>query len=585
MGIPQNIIEDIKYRNDIEDVIGSYVTLKRAGSNVKGLCPFHNEKTPSFTVYPNSQSFYCFGCGAAGDAITFIMRMENLDYVSAIEFLAKRCGITIPENDNGLNTGVKRSRVLEMNIDAAKFYRSMLLDENIGRQAREYLLNRGFSMAVIKRFGLGYSPNQFGLLRDHLASKGYTQEEMTQGFLCGISKKNGAAYDYFRGRVMFPVIDVSGNVVAFGGRVLDDSKPKYLNTSDTPAFKKSKTLFALNYAKSCCADQMILCEGYMDVIALHAAGFGNAVATLGTAITPEHARIMKKHTKLVVIAYDSDTAGKGAVEKAIKLFSEVGLDARVLKMNAAKDPDEYIKKFGKERFARLLGESRTMFDHRVEEVLAKYDINLLDEKIKAANELCAYISTIYSEVEKEVYISQVSEKLGIPAASIKNDIAAIIRKKQKAEKSERMDNIQREMMGTGDRINPDLAKYPKAAALEEIVLGLIMIFNEYIPLGEKIGLKNSDFVTEFNRRVYEAVCEAYNEYEKFDISMTGEKFTPDEISRITRMRIRREQLTYNGEDVFRDNVDNLKKEAESIKLSESGDIDDIMNLINRKKNL
>lgn len=586
MNIPQNIIEDIKYRNDIEDLIGSYVTLKRAGSNMKGLCPFHNEKTPSFTVYTGSQNFYCYGCGAGGDVITFIMRMENMEYIPAIEFLAKRGGIAIPESDDtGLNGGVKRSRILEMNIDAAKFYRNMLMDENIGRNAREYLQNRGFSTSVIRRFGLGYSPNQFGVLRDYLASKGYTQDEMTKGFLCSVSKKNGASYDYFRGRVMFPIIDVSGNVVAFGGRVLDNSMPKYLNTSDTPAFKKSRNLYALNYAKSCCAEQIILCEGYMDVIALHAAGFGNAVATLGTAITSDHARILQKYTKLVIIAYDSDDAGKRAAEKAILLLKEVGLEARVLKMGGAKDPDEYIKNFGKERFAKLLGESRTMFEHRFEEVLSKYDISFSDEKIKAANELCSFVSDIASEVERDIYISQISEKLDISTRSIKNDITEIIKKKIKISKKKESDNIQREIMGTGDRVNPDHAKYPRAAALEETVLGLMLVFDEYIALGEKIGLNSGHFTTNFNRRVYEAVSEAYNKHEKFDTSMIGGLFTVDEMSRITGMAVKRGKLVNNGEDVFRDNVGRLQEESEKIKRKDSDDINDLYNLINNKKNL
>jgi len=293
--IDHSIIEEIKYRSNIEDVISSYVSLKRAGSNMNGLCPFHSEKTPSFTVFTSTQNFYCFGCGAGGDVITFIMRMENLEYRDALEFLAKRAGIEIPEDGATLQKGPTRSRMIDMNRDAARFFHSQLYSEN-GRKGLEYLkVQRGLSDAVIKRFGLGYAPDSFGSLTDYLKSKGYTDEEMITGFMCGKSQKTGRPYDYFRGRVMFPIIDVAGNVIAFGGRVLDDSLPKYLNSSDTPAFKKSRNLFALNYAKNNCSEYLILCEGYMDVIALHAAGFSSAVATLGTAITADQARIMAKY--------------------------------------------------------------------------------------------------------------------------------------------------------------------------------------------------------------------------------------------------------------------------------------------------
>ena len=290
--IPREIIDEIIHRNDIEQVIGSYVTLKRAGSNLNGLCPFHNEKTPSFTVFPGTKSFYCFGCGAGGDVISFVMRTENLDYRSALETLAQRAGIAIPADDSEAEVGVPRKRLYEMNLEAAKFFRNCLFDEKYGKEALAYLHEeRKLSIATIKHFGLGYSPNNAWMLTNYMKNKGYTDEELVVGFLCGKSRNSGRTYDYFRNRVIFPIIDTSGNIVAFGGRVMDDSKPKYLNTSDTPAFKKSRHLFALNFAKKHCEEQMLLCEGYMDVIALHAAGFENAVATLGTAITSEQARI------------------------------------------------------------------------------------------------------------------------------------------------------------------------------------------------------------------------------------------------------------------------------------------------------
>ena len=399
--ISPEIVEEIKYRCDIEQIISEYVPLKRAGSNLNGRCPFHSERTPSFTVFPSTRSFYCFGCGAGGDVVTFIMKRENLDYVAALELLAARVGIEIPRDKQNeeYNTGVKRERVLAMNREAARYFHACLYDKNVGASALKYLTDRGLSGAVIKHFGLGFAPDGFGALTDHLTKLGYTAEEMSAAFLCGISRKTGKPYDYFRNRVIFPIIDVTGNVVAFGGRVMDDSTPKYLNTSDTPAFKKSRNLFALNYAKGKCADRLILCEGYMDVIALHAHGFENAVATLGTAITPEQARIMAKYTKQVIISYDSDEAGQRAANKAMKLLGEVGLEVKVLRVVGAKDPDEFLKKNGSaayEKFKLLLDNSRAQFEFKLDGVLARHDINVVDERIKAASELCRIISEVYS---------------------------------------------------------------------------------------------------------------------------------------------------------------------------------------------
>ena len=308
MRFSENFIQEVVDRTDIEELIGRYVELKRSGSNLLGRCPFHSEKTPSFSVSPTKKMFFCFGCHAGGSVITFVQKAENLDFPDAVEYLANRAGIPLPKESEQLmgDTGVPRRRVLEMNLEAAKFFRACLFDPQLGADGMQYLHeDRKLSIATIKHFGLGFAPNGFGQLTDHMHRLGYSDEELIAACLCGKSQKTGRAYDYFRNRVMFPIIDPSGNVVAFGGRVMDDSKPKYLNSSDTAAFKKSKQLFALNFAKNSCAERMILCEGYMDVIALHAAGFSNAVATLGTAITPDHARIFSKYTKKVIISYDS----------------------------------------------------------------------------------------------------------------------------------------------------------------------------------------------------------------------------------------------------------------------------------------
>ena len=546
--IPNSIIEDIRYRCDIEDVISSYISLKHAGSNLKGLCPFHSEKTPSFVVYKDTQSFYCFGCGAGGDVISFIMRQENLDYVSAVEFLAKRAGITLPEFDTTGrgNEGVGRARILQMNTDAAKYFRQMLFDENVGAPARQYLVGkRELESSVVKHFGLGYAPLGWNNLRDHLRSLGYTYEEMAAANLC--NKGERGYYDSFRGRVMFPIIDVSGNIVAFGGRVLDDSKPKYLNSAETPAFRKNKNLFALNFAKNSGEDTLIICEGYMDVIAMHAAGFTNAVATLGTAITSEHARIIKRYVSKAVLAYDGDEAGRKAVDRAIKLLTEAGVESKVLVMRDAKDPDEFIKKFGREAFRRLIDESRSRFDYIIETVVSKYKLYNADEKIKAAGELCREIASVYSKVERDIYIQKTADALGLDPNSVRHDVNKQIGKNASYEKKRQTEELIRVTSGISDRVNPDYAKKPKVGRLEEEILGILMLHPEYVslPVGTS-PLGEDDFFTGLGRRLF-VFIKNKTELDGFSVGVLPEEFSNDEVSRAVSMQTARRDLTNDAE--------------------------------------
>ena len=578
MRIPPEIIEEIKFRNDIETVVSSYVNLKPAGSNLIGLCPFHSEKTPSFTVFKNTQTCYCFGCGSGGDVITFIMKMENLDYVGALEFLAKRVGITIPRTLEDENRQIRSTRILEMNKLAAKFFHNSLIGPE-GKEALAYLQKRKFSPALIKRFGMGFAPNSFNALTNHLRANGFTEKEMVSAFLCGISKKTGKPFDLFRNRVIIPIIDTKGDVIAFGGRVLDDSLPKYLNSSDTPIFKKSKNLFALNYARKDCAERIILCEGYMDVIALHGAGFSNAVATLGTAITPEQARIMERYTKSVVIAYDSDEAGQRAADKAFKLLGEVGLDVKILKMTGAKDPDEFIKKFGPERFRRLLDESKTHFDYKFESVLAKFDINVMPEKLKAIANLTDIISNVNSAVEREVYISKVAEKLDVTKESLKFDVDKKIRKTKRETQKNESKKIMLESAGFGDRINPDYAKNVRAASAEESILSIILTYPELMKKVKNgnFELTIDDFFTVFGKKVFEKSLELYQDGIPFDYGLLGSEFTPDEMGRITSIILKRNKISKNGEEELIDCIKVLK--AEKAKTSSS-----LSDILNAKRN-
>lgn len=585
--ISKETIEAVLMRTDITTLIGGYVSLKRAGSNLKGLCPFHSEKTPSFTVYPSASSFYCFGCGAGGDAITFIRKRENLDYPDAIAFLAQRAGITIVEDDRSQIAAMPkfdRKKFYSMNVDAAKFFnRCLFSDQSDSKAALAYFTEkRGLSMATIKHFGLGYAPDNFDSFLKYMLAKGYTHDELVAGFLCGKSEK-GAYYPSFRNRVMFPIIDVSGNVIAFGGRAMDGNSAKYKNSSDTPVFKKSRNLFALNFARHHCAETLVLCEGYMDVIAMHAAGFENAVATLGTAITSEQARIISRYTKKVVISYDADEAGQKAAMRAVKMLTEVGLDVSILRIPGAKDPDEYIKKYGADKFRQVLDQSKSKFDYSLENILSKYDINLPQDKIKALHECEKLISETYSSAERDIYIHVIAQIFGVEARSIKTDVDSIVSRAVSERRKEESSKVKQDAVGYSDRVNPDYIKAPAVAKNEETLLGLLLLYPEHRKKVFEEGLVDeSDFFTEFNRRIFVYLKKAYFEGDDSHLDMDA-CFTPDERGRITKMKINRMELTDNGSEVLIDIIERLKRSVSKKNNEQNSSFENLAKLIERKK--
>ena len=585
--IPSEIIEEIKFRCDIVDVISGYVTLKRSGSGMVGLCPFHSEKTPSFHVTPERGFFYCFGCGVGGDVITFIRKIENLDYVGAVELLAKRAGIAIPEQArlDQAPSGVKKTRIVEINREAARFFHAQLLNSP---EAKDYLAQRGLTMPIIKHFGLGYAPDSFNAMQLHLTGLGYTVEELTAAFLCGISAKTGRPYDYFRGRIIFPIIDVSGDVVAFGGRALGDGMPKYLNSSDTPAFKKSRTLFALNFARHSCAERLILCEGYMDVIALHAAGFTNAVATLGTALTEEQARIMKRYTKQVVITYDSDRAGQNAADKAIRLLEATGLDTKVLTVTGAKDPDEYIKKYGAAAFGRLLEGSRSRFEFKLDTITEKYKIGPGGEaddesKIKAIGEVVDLLAELSSKTECEICTRRAAERLDVSAENLARDVEVKRRKLYSAAKRAQRRQSLRLAEGYGDRVNPDRRLFMQEAAAEEAILGILLLYPELIPQALEI-IGPDEFRTALNRKIYEAIAGASD---GFSLSTLGQILSEEEMGRAVSYMAERERLTKNDLEVIEDCAKTLRNSpalpTAAAHDSDVPDPDDIAALIAKRR--
>ena len=572
--IPESVIEEIKYRCSITDVVSRYVTLKRAGSNMNGLCPFHSEKTPSFTVFEDTKSFYCFGCGTGGDVISFIMRAENMDYREAVEYLAAQAGISVPDDRSPREgpAGVSKQRLLDMNRGAARFFHEQF---KASAAAQEYVKKRGLSPALCTHFGLGYAPDDFGALTDRMHSLGFTDDELYAAFLCGKSRKTGRPYDYFRGRLMFPIINTSGDVIGFSGRVIGEGEPKYLNTSDTAVFKKSRNLFAMNFAKANCRERLILCEGNIDVVTLHGAGFSNAVATLGTALTDEQARMMKRATEEVVISYDNDAAGQKAANRAFERLREAGVSARVLVIEGAKDPDEYIGKYGADAFRRLLDNTVSEFDYKMKNVLSRYDVSNLDEKIKATAEITEIISRVYSTVERELYVKKAARELDVSPESLGRDVEKLVRRNTRRRRADETEKIRRTAQGLGDRVNPDRVRNLGGAAAEETLLGILFNSPEFLHgcRSGKYGLTPDDFVTELDRRIYEAML-AYDG--EFDIGALNEDFTPDEVSRATGMAVKRRGLA-NTEKALIDCIAALKKSASG----KSGSIEDI---INNKRN-
>ena len=516
------------------------------------------------------------------------MRSENLEYPEAVEFLAKRAGIQIPETheDSDQPRGISRARAYELNRAAARFYRDCLFDPAIGEAGMNYLRDtRGLDTAVIRHFGLGYAPNEFGVLLPHLKSLGFTEEEMRQCFLCGRSQ-SGRYYDYFRGRVMFPVINTAGEVVAFSGRdVTGTSKAKYLNSSDTPVFQKRKNLFALNFAKAHCAEQMILCEGNMDVVSMHAAGFENAVASLGTALTDEQARIMARYTKQVIIAYDGDSAGQRAAGRAMDIFARVGLDVRVLRITDAKDPDEYIRKFGTDAFARLLKGSSTGFSYRLDGVLNRYNIKEPEDRIKAAAELCGMVARVWSSAEREVYLQAVSERLGLPIDSLRRDVERAQARIQRDRHQSEARAARMSALALDDRVNPEAAGNIRAAAAEDTVLGLMLLYEEHRRAVREgaVPLTADDFVTAFNRRVFEAIMELENSDGGFSTAVLGEQFDPDEMGRLAKLAQARRNLSENGQSVLKAAVRTLQDEKNAVTKDDAPPEDSLERLLEKKR--
>lgn len=532
--IPKTFISDLSAMIDIEDFLSSYITIKKAGRTPKALCPFHNEKSPSFVIYPETQSYYCFGCGKGGSVYDFIMEYENIGFIDAVRFIANRQGIQVPDDNGGQSDYSKqKSLTYEINKETAIFFYNCLKNP-AGQVGYDYLRSRGLDNGIIKNFGLGYAPDSWNSLYNHLKQKGYSEKDMETAYVIKSSEK-GNYYDVFRNRVIFPIFDLRKNVIGFGGRILDDSSPKYLNTGDTPVFKKSQHLFGLNFAKKEIQNEtIILCEGYMDVVAMHATGFKNSVATLGTALTSEQARLISKYANKVVVAYDSDEAGKAATRRAFNILDEVDVTSTALKIEGAKDPDEYIKQNGSIRFKQLLEKSNNLSDYELNELKEKCNLQTNEGIIEYTKKAIYILAKIKNNIEREVYIGNVASLTGVASEAIKQQVNAVRNKNKNENDKKHWQKAQQNREFYADKVNPQKGENLTSAIVEENILAFLFrnpeIFSSVV---NKIEPNN--FITEFNKRVYAKLLDLNSLGLPLVSSNFTMDFNKDEIASIARM--------------------------------------------------
>ena len=500
MPFPPAFLDELAARNPIEEVVGQYVNLKRSGSNLFGLCPFHGEKTPSFSVAPDKGIYYCFGCHKGGGVINFEMEIEGLSYPDAVRALAQRVGMEVPDDEEYQSRYRKQERLWALAKEAARFFVTQLYAPT-GAEGLRYAQSRGMSKGTLTRFGIGFAPDSWDSLCKAMRAKGYTDEELKDAGLVSVSQKNGNIFDRFRNRLMFPIIDVRGNVIGFGGRVMDNSTPKYLNSPETEIFNKRKNLFALNVAKKTKLGYLILVEGYMDAIALHQYGFDCAVASLGTSLTEEHAVLLSRYTEQVVLIYDGDEAGQNATRRAIPMLEKAGLQVKVLQMRDAKDPDEFLKKFGADRFKLLLEESSNRVEYQLRAIQKKYDLNVDEDRVKFISEAAELVSSLGNAVQREIYGNRVAEAGKISSDAMKIEVNKAFKRRQYREKrkQERID------------LAPAVAAQPKSrtirydnvrsAMAEEIVLAQCL--SDAAMIAETEGLKPEEFSSPLLGRVFE----------------------------------------------------------------------------------
>ena len=568
MAFPPSFIDELVARNPIEDVVGRYVNLRRSGANLFGLCPFHGEKTASFSVAPDKGIYYCFGCHKGGGVINFQMEVEGLSYPDAVRVLANRVGMEVPEDEQYQSRYRQQERLWALSKEAARFFHSQLYAP-VGKPALEYALGRGMSKSILTTFGVGYAPDSWDNLVKAMRAKGYTDEELKESGLVSVSQKNGNIFDRFRDRLMFPIIDVRGNVIGFGGRIIkkDSDAAKYLNSPETLIFNKRKNLFGLNLAKKSKAGFLILVEGNIDVVTLHQYGFDNAIASLGTSLTEEQAALMTRYAEQVILIYDGDKAGQNATQRAIPILEKAGLQVKVLQMKDAKDPDEYLKKFGADKFKLLLEGSSNRVEYQLNAIARKYDIREDDQKVKFINEATDFISTLSNAVQREIYGHRVAEAAGISYDALKLEVNKAFKRRiaREKKKQERID------------LAPAQAHQPKSreiryenmksAMAEEGVLGLIM--KDAALLDQAGQLKAEEFSSPLLGRVYEQLRLRHKQGLEVNLAVLAD-LTPDEYSHIAGI-IQRQQGPVN-EQALADCIRVIRGEHQSSKVSSEDEL-------------
>ena len=557
MAIPEAFLQELVERNDIVDVVGSYVRLtKRSGSNLFGLCPFHSEKTPSFSVSPDKQIYHCFGCGKGGGVINFIMEIEGLTFPEAAEFLAKRVGMAMPEQEDN-REAKKRRRMLELNRDAAKFFYSCLSGPG-GGPALDYMAKREITPATAKRFGLGYAPDTWDSLMKAMKELGYSEYEL---FDAGLVRKgkNGGHYDAFRSRLMFPVIDVRGDVIGFSGRILGDGEPKYMNSPETLVFNKSRNLFGLNLAKKSKSGHIILAEGNIDVVMMHQAGFDSAVASLGTSLTPEQARLISHYTREVIIAYDSDGAGKKAAQRAIGLLDKLDVKVKVLSMSGAKDPDEYIKTKGADAFRNLLDKSENHIDYRLQTVTDKYDLSVDEQKVAFLKEASDMVARLPGPVERQVYAIRIAGMAGVSNDVVVQEVER--RRKKLTRSAQRLDA--RNQAHPEKQFQPKEKEFryenPESAAAEEGLIRLLYL-DQGICRGKTLP-EPEEFSSPVLARIYSVLKSKFEKGEIISMATVSAVLLPQEASLLASV-LQKPEMLRNGEKALSDYIGRIKRQNE-----------------------
>ncbi len=574
MAFNDDFLMELRQKCDIETVVSSYVSLKRKGRLLGGICPFHNEKTPSFYVYPETQSYYCFGCGNGGDVVTFIKNIENLDYIESVKFLCDKCGMSLPEDnyDNGLSK--RRMRMYEANREAARYYYKMLFSPQ-GQIARDYCNFRKLTKETVKKFGIGFAPEGWSSLKNHLNRLGFTDIELYEANLLGRSQK-GTYYDRFVNRLMFPIIDVRGNVVAFSGRRLnDEDKAKYVNSADTLVYKKGREIFGLNYARKNSDGTLILCEGNIDVVMLHQAGFTNAVAALGTALTQEQAQILSRYASEILLCYDSDEAGQKAVAKALGIFSNTTLRVKVINMQGGKDPDEIIKKFGAERFRSLIENAANDTEYNILKKRDKYNIQTPDGKVNFMKEAAKILAEKKSPIEVDVYASKLADELSISKDALLSEVQKNRAALSKLKKTEQMKEVQKSIDNSKDvinRVNLQRRDNLHAASAEETLIATLINNPDYYKSIEN-EVSQEDFVTDFNRKVFAILSQRLQEDKPIDLVCLNPFFSDDENSAIARIAALTQNLS-NTLNECADCIRVLKEEKSKAVFSNASNLSD-----------